>query len=729
MKIDDYRKRPRRRIRRAPSQGGPAGFSLPFEERKALQYLVNVANSGLMERKASEILMYAMRIVGGKRLERLVKERYSTDSEKEVFKLWLFQGDGDKGLSPEQCEIILDEDILPEVQARLRKLEEEGPTETDRRMSELARLFGLHAIEVEIVAFYMLWKTCLTVRSSFGPDSRCIGQYEESLRLKADGDVIFGVTRAAFVKAIENTTLFKAQIIEKDDCGDLSLSPWCLDYLLGLGSADLGRKFFTTENQEHLQLDDFDVSQDEMEVLSLILKRKAGANVFLYGAAGTGKTSFARSLAKRFGKQLLTVQSPEDDDMRDRMRAVYATINAADRKKALVLVDEADELLSSGQVFMSGMRASKSWINSLMDSHSKKVIWILNRSQSIDPSTMRRFAFTLEFKKADGRKRLRVLRSELEKRRGVNSLFTDEDLEGLCREFPVNAAGIVSALDVLGVNGRINRQTALRRVRTVLRNHEKAVGARPEAGDRKSLANYVLEGLNASVDLGNIVKAVMRQFGEGGAESSVSMLLHGLPGTGKTEFVNYLGQVLQRDVLLKRASDIQSKWVGETEKNIAEAFREARERGVILFFDEADSFLFPRAGAMHSWEKSHTNEILTQLENHRGVVVFATNDIDGLDHASLRRFGFKVRFDPLRPEGNVRLYHALLAPLLPEAPALSAAEKNRLEKMMNLTPGDFAVVRRQVQLLGTDCLTHVRLLDSLENEVTYKKGLGRTIGF
>ena len=90
-------------------------------------------------------------------------------------------------------------------------------------------------------------------------------------------------------------------------------------------------------------------------------------------------------------------------------------------------------------------------------------------------------------------------------------------------------------------------------------------------------------------------------------------------------------------------------WVGETEQNIASAFRDAQENNKILFFDEADSFLYPRRDAFHSWEKSFTNEILTQLESYRGIVIFATNDINGLDNASMRRFRFKVEFKPLTP--------------------------------------------------------------------------------
>jgi SpoVK/Ycf46/Vps4 family AAA+-type ATPase len=212
-------------------------------------------------------------------------------------------------------------------------------------------------------------------------------------------------------------------------------------------------------------------------------------------------------------------------------------------------------------------------------------------------------------------------------------------------------------------------------------------------------------------------------------EALVSMLLHGMPGTGKTEFVHYLGHILKKEVILKRSSEIQSAWVGQTEKNIASSFAEGRESGGILFFDEADSFLFPRQNATHSWEKSHTNEILTQLENHRGIVVFSTNDIDGLDHAALRRFGFKIRFDPLTPEGNMLFYKNMLMPLMQDGNDLTTVQMEQLKAISNLTPGDFAVVRNQAVLLVSGPVSHEKLITDLENEVKYKKEEKRIKGF
>ncbi len=140
----------------------------------------------------------------------------------------------------------------------------------------------------------------------------------------------------------------------------------------------------------------------------------------------------------------------------------------------------------------------------------------------------------------------------------------------------------------------------------------------------------------------------------------------------------------------KRASDLMSMWVGETEKKIAAAFAEARDTGAFLVFDEADSLLADRRFAHRSWEISQVNEMLTWMESHPFPFACTTNFGEHLDAATLRRFVFKVTLNYLSPTQAVtafRIYFGLAPPA--EIATLTA-----------LTPGDFAVVRRKAALLG-----------------------------
>lgn len=184
-------------------------------------------------------------------------------------------------------------------------------------------------------------------------------------------------------------------------------------------------------------------------------------------------------------------------------------------------------------------------------------------------------------------------------------------------------------------------------------------------------------------------------------------------------------------------TELHSKWVGETEKNIAAAFAQAEAGRSVLFIDEADSFLWGREGATASWQVSEVNEFLCRMERFQGILVCATNFMDRFDRAAVRRFSMKVRFDWLAPEGKRAFWDCILAPLLGgdeqyRAERLPEGERRILERIPKLAPGDFKVVRQRFALQETQELTARRLLEELEQEVRYKTSDGgshRPIGF
>lgn len=213
------------------------------------------------------------------------------------------------------------------------------------------------------------------------------------------------------------------------------------------------------------------------------------------------------------------------------------------------------------------------------------------------------------------------------------------------------------------------------------------------------------------------------------ASGSGRICLYGPPGTGKSAFGVFLAQRLDRPALKKRASDLMSPWVGQTEQNLALAFREAEREGAVLILDEADSFLRARDAAQRSWELSQVNELLTQMEDYEGVFVASTNLPDAIDAAALRRFDFKLRFGFLQPEQRARLFalHAERWALRasPDAAAVSEA----LGWMSTLTPGDFAAIDRRVRALGGNASCG-DVLEMLRAELALKpESRRRAMGF
>ncbi|KAK0330843.1 hypothetical protein LTR94_031247, partial [Friedmanniomyces endolithicus] len=168
-----------------------------------------------------------------------------------------------------------------------------------------------------------------------------------------------------------------------------------------------------------------------------------------------------------------------------------------------------------------------------------------------------------------------------------------------------------------------------------------------------------------------------------------------------------------------------SKWVGESEKAIAAAFRQAEREGALLMIDEVDSFLRDRDGARHSWEVTRVNEMLTRMESFGGVFIASTNLMGDIDPAALRRFDLKIRFDYLEPD-QAALLLARQCAGLGVAPPLPA-DLGRVRRLARLTPGDFAALARRHRF--TPFTDAAGLVAALDQECALKHGRQAAIGF
>ncbi len=706
-------------------------FSSSFEERKTIEYLNNLINSKFLSNMPVNLFSFSKKILGMETTITLLKKHFPEIVSNKEFDEWIKRDQLDENMPRNIIIKFLRNTITPLLNRKLNKQPLSLDSDIKERLKVIKETFNLTNGEIEILSFFYLLSTSDFFKD-FLDNNKHIN-FERFSIFKCFGHIILGHERKSFLHVFSKTSLFKMDIMEKDYRGQIELCSWCMDYLSGYGVKDLSHEFFTRENDESLQISDFSVSEDEKMVLKTLIKSKKRQNILFYGVPGTGKSSFARCLARAYKKDLYTVKIPEEDSHEFRLRNIYATINIAEKKKAIVLIDEADEVLNSCNSFFYKSKTNKSFINNLLESHQKKLIWITNRAGEIDSSTMRRFTFSVEFKMFGIKDRLKVIRNELKKQK-LNGYFDEGELHDLCRTYAVNAGGIINAINATKIGRKTKKETVLKNVRTLLGNHEKVTRGKENSNIKLGkIKNYSLKGLNTSQNLENVI-SVLRQYTEyqnDNAENShsIKMLLYGIPGTGKSEFVYYLANLLNRKVLLKRCSTIQSKWVGETEKNIAEAFCEAQENNSILFFDEADSLLYPRKEAIHSWEKSKTNEILTQMDSYTGIVVFATNDVDGLDHAAFRRFQFKIEFLPLAPEGNIQFYNSILSPLISKNIILTDKDIDCIQNIRNLTPGDFAVVKEQYTFVNQSKVTHQQLIESLLNETRHKESEKKITGF
>ena len=245
---------------------------------------------------------------------------------------------------------------------------------------------------------------------------------------------------------------------------------------------------------------------------------------------------------------------------------------------------------------------------------------------------------------------------------------------------------------------------------------------------RAVVTEYDLSLLNieSRFEVPRVVQALQRR---GEQHQGGTLCFHGAPGTGKTALAEHIAHALQRPLMIRQTSDIASKYVGETEQNMARMFEEAHTEGAVLLLDEADSFLRSRRLAERNYEVTEVNEMLQGMERFAGVFICTTNLFEKLDEAALRRFTFKVRFNPLRAEQRVRMFTA--EALGGDSNRLTAEQGSRLALLDQLVPGDFAAVQRQVEILG-ETLEPDEFLSQLEGEhrvkpeVRQRRGIGFT---
>ena len=149
----------------------------------------------------------------------------------------------------------------------------------------------------------------------------------------------------------------------------------------------------------------------------------------------------------------------------------------------------------------------------------------------------------------------------------------------------------------------------------------------------------------------------------------IGINLYGAPGTGKTMAAHAIAKYLGRKILAVNYADIESKYVGETPKNIRKAFEAAAATNSILFFDEADAILSKRVTNMSSATDVSVNQtrsvMLMVMNDYQDFVIFATNFISNFDPAFMRRISTHIEFKLPDLDCRKRLWRHYILPTMP----------------------------------------------------------------
>lgn len=436
--------------------------------------------------------------------------------------------------------------------------------------------------------------------------------------------------------------------------------------------------------------------------------KQKGVNILLYGDVGCGKTEFAKLIANNAKITMHEVITETKDfceaKRKDRLTSLRSLQKILSHTtNSCILFDEAQDVMNTG--FSIFGDASKSFLNKTLEESPVPIIWTTNDIYEVDPAFLRRMTYAIEFEKPNDKIRLNIWKQILKENKFK---ISNEKLIKLSQDYEIAPALIENAIKSTKIiNGTEDD------FEDFIKNVEKVVSKkkRVKKENLQNLDDYDINCVNTDIDILDLTEKIKES-----GNLNFSLCLYGEPGTGKSQYARYLANYLGIDVVFKRASDIKSKWVGETERNIASAFEEARDKKAMLIFDEADSFLQNRNNARASWEVSQVNEMLTWMESHPYPFICTTNLMDSLDEASLRRFTFKIRFDFLNKEqANLMMENFF--------------DIETDFDLQGLTPGDFATVKKKVDFLKIN--SEKEIIKMLQDEVKVKKSdaLKKVVGF
>lgn len=621
--------------------------------------------------------------------------------------------------------------LLEILEDRIDALSSEGQSDLETNLQAIKKMFNLNRHELSFCVFLYACYGERKLENYFVNELGC-----NRLNGRKYLGNILGITRNQLNQVLSGT-LRKIHFFEIDS-DSLSLNQDFLFLFEDPMSTTITEKFFTRVTRSTIPLEYHHGVQDDLDHVMGLLKRKTQTptHILVYGPPGTGKSSFASGFAMELGIDSYLIAKDDENRSKNRRASIFACFNMTNGGSgSLIIIDEADNVLNTQMSwFYRGETQDKGWLNYLLEQPGARMIWITNDIDRIENSVLRRFAYSIHFKPFNNRQRFLLWKNVLESNK-ADRYFDHSDIEELARKYKVSA-GVIDLAVKKAIETRSRSKKKIQEaVAKGLIAHQTLIndGQKPIDKDRIE-ASYSLDGLNIKGNIRLVLERLERfndYLRDNGNRQTTNFncLFHGPPGTGKTELARYIANRLDRELITKRVSDLQSMWVGESEKNIRRAFEEAQREEAVLVIDEADSLLFPRDRAVRSYETSLTNEFLTQMESYSGILICTTNRLKDLDGASIRRFQEKLEFDYLNPDGNLVFFRKFFKDLIPGD--LKPIDQAKLAGISNLAPGDFKIVRDRYIFSQDRNLTHDQLIQALMREAGIKEQFFNTkpIGF
>lgn len=411
------------------------------------------------------------------------------------------------------------------------------------------------------------------------------------------------------------------------------------------------------------------------------------------GPPGTGKTLFAGAIAHHLGRKLLHV------DCSKLAAADAATFRAlieeiffeAGVHGAVLCLDHCEAMLGERNPKLATVYQQFETFDGLL-------LLITNEPKSLDFSLERWVAFSIRFEVPGGDLRERIWRQHMPP---DAPLAKDVDFQDLATLFEISGGHIRNAVH-LALKRSLALPPAERRIDQAMLTQAAHAQLRADMDDysQKSRVGLTFDHLVLPEDEMTQVRQVldacrnrtfvMNKWGFGKRLTTgkgIVCMFTGEPGTGKTLCAEILASHLGLSLYQVSIPKIMSKYIGDTEKNIAKIFSAARANHSMLLFDEADALFTKRVKVERSVDRfsnMEVNMLLQEIERFEGIVILTTNLERELDKAFQRRINFKIRFPFPDEKQRLRIWETLVPP---ECPLGEDVEFELLAKAFELAGG------------------------------------------
>jgi SpoVK/Ycf46/Vps4 family AAA+-type ATPase len=393
-----------------------------------------------------------------------------------------------------------------------------------------------------------------------------------------------------------------------------------------------------------------------LELVEALKRDPRGAPALFAGARGDGRATIARAVASEVGLTLIEAE-PRAADWHDVLRCGRLEARMAGRSLLLLRGDEDlpwDEVWAACADLACTMAVTttRASVDAVMRHAPRRPAVLTLPERSL----------------AD---RVRLWKALLPPDGEVR------DVEAVATRFPFAVRGIARAIERAASDVALLPPDARRLDDEAIGRACRAVGETMMGANAQKLplpftrADLVVAArVAAELDLASVwIKHRRRVFDDWGFGArlvfgqGMTALFAGPPGTGKTMAAQVLARELGVDAYRIDLSRVMSKYIGETEKNLASLFDEAKASGAVLLFDEAEALFGKRSEVSDAHDRYANVEIaflLQRMEEHPGVTVLATNRLRDLDEAFLRRFYFIVDFPVPEQADRLRIWQGML---------------------------------------------------------------------